>query len=60
MAKQAHSIIAEENGKMVHLNNTVILEGLTCQGICTKNCPRAQLFLLARDLATTGVIAIEP
>jgi hypothetical protein len=44
VAKQVKSIIAEESGKMVRLGNTVILEGLTCQGICTKNCPRANFF----------------
>ena len=29
---------------MVRLNNTVILEGLTCEGICFRNCPRANYF----------------
>jgi hypothetical protein len=28
-------------GKMVELTNTVVLEGVTCQGLCMKNCPRA-------------------
>jgi hypothetical protein len=38
------TIIAEESGKMTQLSNTVILEGLTCQGLCTRNCPRANHF----------------
>jgi len=37
-------IIAETTGKMVELSNTVILEGVTCQGIRAKNCPRAHYF----------------
>jgi hypothetical protein len=39
-----HTIIVEASGKTVHLNNTVILEGLVCQGICAMNCPRANYF----------------
>ncbi len=31
-------------GKMVALTNTVVLEGVTCQGLCMKNCPRANFF----------------
>jgi hypothetical protein len=26
---------------MVQLTNTVALEGVVCQGLCAKNCPRA-------------------
>jgi hypothetical protein len=28
---------------MVQLTDTVILEGVVCQGICVANCPRANL-----------------
>ena len=35
------SIILEETGEMTRLNRTVALKGLACQGICAKNCPRA-------------------
>jgi hypothetical protein len=38
------NIIAEETGKMIQLSNTVILEGLACQGLCASNCPRANHF----------------
>jgi hypothetical protein len=41
VAAPVRTIIAEETGKMVQLSNTVILEGVVCQGICVKNCPRA-------------------
>jgi hypothetical protein len=41
VAAPLRTIIAEETGKMVRLSNTLILAGLTCQGICFKNCPRA-------------------
>ncbi len=34
-------IILEQTGKMVHLTNTVALKGVTCMGLCSKNCPRA-------------------
>jgi hypothetical protein len=37
-------IISETTGRMIELSNTVILEGVTCQGICAKNCPRAHYF----------------
>lgn len=37
-------IIAETTGKMLELRNTVVLEGLTCEGICAKNCPRSHYF----------------
>ena len=44
VATPVRAIIAEQTGKMVKLTNTVILEGLICQGICAKNCPRANFF----------------
>ncbi len=44
VATPLRTIIAEETGKMVHLRNTVILDGLICQGICAMNCPRANFF----------------
>jgi hypothetical protein len=34
----------KSTGKMVTLTNTVVLEGVTCQGLCMKNCPRANYF----------------
>jgi hypothetical protein len=34
-------IILEETGRMAMLTNTVALKGLTCQGLCAKNCPRS-------------------
>lgn len=33
-------IILEQTGMMVRLKNTVALKGITCQGLCVKNCPR--------------------
>lgn len=33
-------IISEETGRMVPLTNTVVLKGVTCEGLCAKNCPR--------------------
>jgi hypothetical protein len=44
VATLVHDIIAEATGAMVHLNNTVILDGLVCEGVCAKNCPRANYF----------------
>jgi hypothetical protein len=44
VAAPLRNIIAEETGRMVQLTNTVLLEGLTCRGICAKNCPRANYF----------------
>jgi len=35
------SIILEETGQMAKLSRTVALKGLSCRGICAKNCPRA-------------------
>ncbi len=37
-------MIFEETGKMVSMKNTVLLTGLTCEGICVWNCPRANYF----------------
>jgi len=37
-------IILEETGKMVELASTVILDGVTCRGLCVKNCPRNNFF----------------
>ena len=37
-------MISEETGKMIPLNHTVLLVGLTCEGICVWNCPRANYF----------------
>ncbi len=42
-------IIVEDSGKMVNLSNTVILDGLICQGICVQNCPRAN-YLYWREI----------
>ena len=33
-------MIHEETGKMVRLTSTVALKGVTCRGLCSKNCPR--------------------
>jgi len=49
VATPVRTIIAEETGKMVKLCNTVILDGLVCQGICVKNCPRAN-YLYWREI----------
>ncbi len=43
VATPVRKIIMEATGKMVELNNTVILDGVACQGICAKNCHRANL-----------------
>lgn len=34
-------IILERTGKMATLTSTVALKGVTCQGLCAKNCPRS-------------------
>jgi hypothetical protein len=49
VAGHVHTIIIEETGKMAKLSNTVVLGGLVCQGICMKNCPRAN-FLYWREI----------
>ena len=33
-------IILEQTGKMIELKSTVALDGVTCRGLCAKNCPR--------------------
>lgn len=33
-------IVSEQTGRMVALTNTVALKGVTCEGLCAKNCPR--------------------
>ena len=39
--KPVRKIILEQTGRMAHLTNTVTLKGVTCQGLCSKNCPRS-------------------
>lgn len=63
VAFRVGKIICEEpgkqnSGKMVELANTVALEGITCRGICVKNCPRAN-YLWWRESWLTRV-APEP
>jgi hypothetical protein len=41
VAGPVNTIISEETGTMVKISNTVILEGLVCEGLCVLNCPRA-------------------
>lgn len=38
------SIILENTGRKASLKNTVILAAATCEGICARNCPRANYF----------------
>ena len=42
-------MIHEETGQMLHLNNTVALKGLTCQGLCAKSCPRSNYWFWRED-----------
>jgi hypothetical protein len=35
-------IILEQDGRMVHLSNTVVLDGVVCEGNCVNECPRAE------------------
>ena len=49
VAAPVEPIIAEETGKMVELKNTVLLDGIACQGICFHNCPRAN-YLYWREI----------
>ena len=49
VAMPLRNIILEQNGMMVHLANTVLLEGIACQGICAANCPRAN-YLYWREI----------
>ena len=39
--RRLERIILETTGKMRTLTHTVTLEGVACQGMCAKNCPRA-------------------
>jgi hypothetical protein len=41
VAGPVERMIHEETGRMVRLKSTVTLEGVDCQGRCTRNCPRA-------------------
>lgn len=41
--QQVDRIILETTGKMRTLSHTVTLKGVTCQGLCAKNCPRANM-----------------
>lgn len=54
VAQSLRRAIAEKTGKMIELKNTVTLEGLTCEGICVRNCPRANYFWW-RDIWLTRV-----
>jgi hypothetical protein len=42
-------MIHEETGEMINLNNTVVLKGLTCQGLCAKSCPRSNYWFWRED-----------
>ena len=44
VAMPLRTIVVESTGKAVQLSDTVILEGLVCNGICAVNCPRANYF----------------
>jgi hypothetical protein len=44
VAYQVRRIISEETAKMVQLTNTVVLDGVACEGLCAKNCPRSNYF----------------
>ena len=37
-------IISEETGQLIKVTGTVVLDGVVCQGLCAKNCPRANPF----------------
>ena len=40
VAEPIERIILEETGQMRQLTATVTLKGITCNGLCAKNCPR--------------------
>lgn len=44
VAYPVQRIILEQTGRMVELTNTVVLEGVACEGTCAKNCPRSNYF----------------
>ncbi len=48
VASPVERIILEKTGEMARLRNTVILDGIACQGLCSMNCPRAN-FLYWRE-----------
>jgi len=52
-------IIAEQTGEMVPLRNTVILDGVTCQGHCWRNCPRNN-YLFWREIWLKRVATETP
>lgn len=41
VAAPIRRIIQEQSGRMTEITRTVKLEGVVCQGLCSKNCPRA-------------------
>jgi hypothetical protein len=49
-------IISEQTGAMVPLRHTVILDGVTCQGHCWRNCPRNN-YLFWREIWLKRVAA---
>lgn len=59
-------IILEQTGKMAQLTNTVALKGVTCMGLCSKNCPRAnplfwrEIWLQRSNLPRPPAAAIDP
>jgi hypothetical protein len=40
VAQVVERIIDEQKGRMVHLDRTVVLDQLYCEGLCNKACPR--------------------
>jgi hypothetical protein len=40
VAQVVERIIDEQKGKMVHLDRTVVLDQVFCEGLCNKACPR--------------------
>ena len=51
VAFQVRRIINEQTGKMVQLSNTVVLDGVVCQGTCNKKLSAGEFPLLAGNLA---------
>ena len=49
VSESLQKIIVEATGEMVQLKNTVVLDGLVCQGLYVKNCPRAN-YLYWREI----------
>lgn len=61
VAGPVERMIHEETGRMVQLTATVTLQGVVCQGRCTRNCPRANpLFWREAWLERVGDAAGEP